>query len=230
MADGRLTATPGGVDFQRVAVFDGREAEVTLRNVGRARITVDEIWVEGPGGTYLANFTHEGPHSLLPGSECALKVRFAPMAPGPLPATLVIRSDAKLEPVLRIPLQGTGVDAWARVSPHRLDFGRIEAESSKTLVVTVENPTDMPVEVSTRLVGADKDEFSITPVTLGPGEKRELPLTFSPVIDSLSCAAVMPFKNIPATTISVVRILLSVVPPHAPPCHQVVNARSAPGS
>jgi hypothetical protein len=197
MADGRLTATPGGVDFQRVAVFDGREAEVTLRNVGRARITVDEVWVEGPDGAYLANFTHEGPHSLLPGSECALKVRFAPMETGPLPATLVIRSDAKLEPVLRIPLQGAGVDAWARVSPHRLDFGRIEADSSKTLGVTVENPTDMPVEVLPRLVGADKDEFSIAPVTLGPGEKRELPLTFSPVrVGRKSVAlAVMPCRG-----------------------------------
>src|SRR5688572_25373630 len=181
MADGRLTATPGGIDFQRVAVFDGREAEVTLRNVGRARITVQELWVEGPDGTYRAAFTHEGPHSLLPGSECKLKVRFAPLDPGALPATLVVRSDAKLEPVLRLPLQGTGVDAWARVSPRRLDFGRIEAESSKTLNVTVENPTDMPVEVTPKLVGADKEEFSIASVTLGPGETRALPLTFSPV-------------------------------------------------
>jgi hypothetical protein len=180
-ADGRLTATPAGIDFQRVAVFDGRETEVTLRNVGRARITVDEVWVEGPAGAYRAAFTHEGPHSLLPGSECKLKVRFAPMETGALPATLVIRSDAKLEPVLRLPLEGTGVDAWARVSPHWLDFGRIEAESSKTLSVTVENPTDMPVEVLPKLLGVDKDEFSIAPVTLAPWDKRELPLTFSPV-------------------------------------------------
>ncbi|WP_224245149.1 choice-of-anchor D domain-containing protein [Hyalangium gracile] len=181
MADGRLTATPAGIDFQRVAVFDGREAAVTIRNVGRSRIEVDDIWVEGPEGQYLASFSHEGPHSLLPGSECGLKVRFAPLETGELPATLVIRSDAKREPILRIPLKGAGVDAWARVSPHKLDFGRIEAESSKTLGVTVENPTDMPVEVATRLVGADKDEFSIAPVTLAAWEKRELPLTFSPV-------------------------------------------------
>ncbi len=181
MADGRLTATPGGVDFQRVAVFDGREVQVTLRNVGRARINVDDLWVEGPDEAYVAAFTHEGPHSLLPGSECVLKVRFAPLESGELPATLVIRSDAKREPVLRIPLRGAGVDASARVSPHRLDFGRIEAESSKTLAVTVENPTDMPVEVATRLVGADKDEFSISPMTLAAWEKRELSLTFNPV-------------------------------------------------
>ncbi|SEU33703.1 choice-of-anchor D domain-containing protein [Stigmatella erecta] len=182
MADGRLAVTPAGIDFQRVAIFDGREVDVTVRNVGRARLSVDDVWVEGPDGTYVAAFTHEGPHSLLPGSECAMKVRFAPLESGALPATLVIRSDSKVEPFIRIPLNGTGVDAMARVSPRRLDFGRIEADSSKTLGVKVENPTDMPVEVATRLVGADKDEFVIEPVQLAPGETRELPLTFNPVM------------------------------------------------
>ncbi|ADO72964.1 choice-of-anchor D domain-containing protein [Stigmatella aurantiaca] len=182
IADGRLAVTPAGIDFQRVAIFDGREVDVTVRNVGRARLSVDDVWVEGPDGTYVAAFTHEGPHSLLPGSECSMKVRFAPMKSGALPATLVIRSDSKVEPLLRIPLSGTGVDAIARVSPRRLDFGRIEADSSKTLSIQVENPTDMPVEVATRLVGADKGEFVIEPVMLAPGETRSLPLAFNPVV------------------------------------------------
>ncbi len=181
MADGRLTATPGGIDFQRVAVFDGHAKEVTLRNVGRSPINVNDIWVEGQNGQYLASFTLEGPHSLLPGSECGLTVSFAPLEMGELPATLVIRSDAKREPILRVPLRGTGVDARAQVSPRKLDFGRIEAESSKTLAVTVENPTDMPVEVATRPEGADKDEFSSASVSLAPWEKRELSLRFDPV-------------------------------------------------
>ena len=43
----------------------------------------------------------------------------------------------------------------------QLDFGRIEAESTKTLSFTVTNPTDMPVEVTPKLVGADRDEFSV---------------------------------------------------------------------
>ncbi|WP_223634235.1 choice-of-anchor D domain-containing protein [Corallococcus sp. EGB] len=181
VADGRLTATPGGIDFARVAVFDARESTVTLRNVGRARITVDEAWVEGPEGAYQAEFTHEGPHSLVPGSECTLKVRFAPLAQGGLPAMLVVRSDTRVEPLMRIPLNGSGVDAWARVTPRALDFGRIEADSTKTLGVTLDNPTELPVMVTPKLVGADKDEFVAAPVTVNPGERVELPLTFNPV-------------------------------------------------
>ncbi len=196
-ADSRLTATPGGIDFQRVAVFDGREAEVTLRNVGRSRIEVGDAWVEGPEGQYVASFTHEGPHSLMPGSECVLRVRFAPLEPGEMPAMLVIRSDSRREPILRIPLRGAGVDAWARVSQKKLDFGRIEVESSKTLGITVSNPTDMPVEVSARVVGEDKDEFSSEIMMLGANETRELPLTFNPVkVGRKSVAlAVMPCRG-----------------------------------
>jgi hypothetical protein len=180
IADGRLTATPGGLDFQRVAVFDGREAQVVLRNVGRARINVDEAWVEGPAGAWQVDFTHEGPHALVPGGECSLRVRFTPGEARSLPGTLVVRSDARREPLIRVRLQGEGVDAWARVSPRRLDFGRIEAESTKTLAITVTNPTDMRVEVTPKVLGADRDEFSADPVSLGPGEQREVPITFSP--------------------------------------------------
>ncbi|MCP3142601.1 choice-of-anchor D domain-containing protein [Pyxidicoccus xibeiensis] len=181
LADGRLTATPGGVDFQKVAIFDAREAEISLRNVGRARINVNEVWVEGPEGSYQAEFTHEGPHSLQPGSACTLRVRFAPPKPGALPAMLVVKSDTRIEPLLKVPLSGLGVDAWARLSPRRLDFGRIEADASKTLSLSLENPSEMPVEVTPRLVGADRDEFVLEPVTLGPGEKRDVPVTFNPV-------------------------------------------------
>lgn len=181
LADGRLTATPGGMDFEKVALFDARETEISLRNVGRAPVDVSEVWVEGPEGAYRAEFTHEGPHSLAPGSACALRVRFAPMKAGGQDAFLVVRSDTRIEPLMRIPLAGLGIDAWARVSPRMLDFGRIEADSTKTLVLTLENPTELPVEVTPRLVGADRAEFVAGPVVVAPGGSAELPLTFNPV-------------------------------------------------
>ncbi|MCK8496699.1 choice-of-anchor D domain-containing protein [Myxococcus fulvus] len=181
LADGRLTATPGGMDFQKVALYDARETEISLRNVGRAPVDVNEVWVEGPEGAYRAEFTSDVPHSLMPGSAASLKVRFAPTKEGGQPAMLVVRSDTRIEPLLRIPLTGAGVDAWARVSPRSLDFGRIEADSSKTLALSLENPTELAVEVTPRLVGADKDEFVAKSVVVEPGARVELPIQFNPV-------------------------------------------------
>src|SRR5262245_12942283 len=89
--EGELTVTPGGLDFKRVAIFDGREAEVLLRNVGRARITIRDVWVEGPAGAYVAGFIHEGPHQLGPESEAVVRVRFTPREEGPFTGSLVVR-------------------------------------------------------------------------------------------------------------------------------------------
>ncbi|QSQ16305.1 choice-of-anchor D domain-containing protein [Myxococcus landrumensis] len=180
LADGRLTATPGGMDFQRVALHDARETEISLRNVGRARINVSEVWVEGPEGAYLATFTDEGPHSLVPGSARSLRVRYTPTFEGGQDAVLVVRSDAQIEPLLRVPLSGKGVAAWARVSPGALDFGRIEADSTKTLTLTLDNPTELPVEVMPRMLGADRDEFEVSPMSVAPRSRAELALTFRP--------------------------------------------------
>ncbi|MBF5041304.1 choice-of-anchor D domain-containing protein [Aggregicoccus sp. 17bor-14] len=182
LTDGQLTVSPGGMQFQRVAVFDGREVEFTLRSVGRMTVTVQDAWVEGPAGQYVARFQDAGPHKLSPGEASQLKVRFTPLAPGDMPATLVIQTDSSKARQLRVPLTGTGVDAWARISPSRLDFGRIEADSSKTLQLALENPSDLPVEVNPKFLGTKEQqaEFSMAPLTLAPFEKREVPVTFSP--------------------------------------------------
>ncbi len=180
LTDGQHTVSPAGMQFQRVAVFDGREVEFTLRSVGRMQVTVQDAWVEGPAGQYVARFVEEGPHRLVPGADCQLRVRFTPLVPGDMPATLVIQTDSVKQGQLRVPLSGVGVDAWARISPSRLDFGRIEADSTKTLELTLTNPSDMSVEVTPKLVGADRDEFSMAPVTLAPLETRAVPVTFAP--------------------------------------------------
>lgn len=43
-------------------------AELSL--VGLRKAAVEELWAEGPEGVYPIRFTHEGPHLLIPGSEC----------------------------------------------------------------------------------------------------------------------------------------------------------------
>lgn len=180
LADGRLSVTPGGADFKRVAVFDGRAQEFTLRNVGRSPVRVLEAWIEGAEGAYVARLASEGPAQLAPGADTRVAVTFAPRASGDLAGTLVIRSDSVAEPLVRVPLSGTGVFAIAEVHPERLDFGRIEAQAEKTLTLSLYNPSDLPVQVRPRMVGADLDEFVLAEVELAPGERRALPVTFAP--------------------------------------------------
>lgn len=178
MADGQLAIEPRGVAFHRVALYDTPERALVLRNVGRVPLDVNKAWVEGPTGTWQARI--EQPCLLLPGERCRLWVRFSPLQAMAHEAVLVVSTDTLREPELRVPLSGVGVDARARLSPPRLDFGRIEANSSKALPLALENPSDLEVLVTPHLLGADGDEFSAAPVVLAPGERLELTLSFAP--------------------------------------------------
>lgn len=181
-ADGHLLAFPGALRFARVAMYSDRMLEVSLQNAGRGFLTVEAVELEGGAGegTYFAGFTHAGPHRLAPGAECPLQVRFAPLAAGEHPTALLVRTDSRNEPVIRIPLSGAGVDARATLSRDALDFGRIEAQDRKTLRLTFTNIADLPIEVGARMVGADGDEFVVPSFPLGPEEQREVEITFAP--------------------------------------------------
>lgn len=179
VADSRLMFS-GDSNFQRVAVNSTRELKVSLQNVGRSRLNILDIWVEDQDGAFRASFDHEGPHDLIPGGSCEVKLRFKPRRIGQFPAAFVVRSDSTSQPLLRIDLAGEGVDAKAVLGARRLDFGRIELGSSKERTLSLENPSDLVVSVTPTVVGADRDEFKLEPIELQPFETRELPIAFSP--------------------------------------------------
>ena len=153
-----------------------------MSNYGRAELEVIEAWTEGPEGTFKASFDDAGPHHVQPGGDCLLRVRFTPQADGAQPGTLVVRTDSVLVPLLRVPLSGEGVDVQATVAPELLDFGRIEVQARATRSLVVENVAELPTELRVRLIGADADEFRVPgAVALGPGERREIQVEWSPV-------------------------------------------------
>jgi Abnormal spindle-like microcephaly-assoc'd, ASPM-SPD-2-Hydin/Flagellar-associated PapD-like len=178
--DARLVFS-GERDFQRVPMHSTREMRVALKNIGRSPIHVLEVWTEDKDGAYLARIGHEGGCDVMAGGECEVVLRFKPRREGPFPAYFVARSDSISEPILRVPLNGIGVDARARISQSRLDFGRIELGSEKLKSLTLENPSDLSIIVTPTGIGADQDEFQFEPVTLAPFEKRTLDVLFRPI-------------------------------------------------
>lgn len=178
-ADARIMFS-GETDFRRVAMHSTREVRVNLQNVGRSRLNILDIAVEDQDGAYIAKFDHEGPHDVIPGGSCDAVIRFTPRRKGSFPAKFVIHTDSVQEPVLRVELKGEGVDARAIVQENRLDFGRIEVQSQKLKTVTLENPSDLPVKVTPRIVGAHGGEFSVQEFELAPFESRSVDVLFAP--------------------------------------------------
>lgn len=180
MADGSLMVDPGALDFGRLAIFQQKEQTVQLINAGRGRLVILDAWVEAEDGSYQTAFTHEGPHNLIAGGECSLNVKFAPTTKGDKPATLVVRTEGSLAPLFKLPIAGFAMDKALNASTTELDFGRIEAESEKTLSFDFTNPSELPVEVAPKIIGADADEFTTQSFTLQPGETRTTTVRFAP--------------------------------------------------
>src|SRR5262249_34000465 len=118
--------------------------------------------------------------TVISGGVYPINVSFAPEAEGQAQGTLWVRTDSADEPTFQLPLTGVGVLAKAHLSQRGLDFGRTEAQPPKTISLTLKNPSPLAVEVSARVVGADRDEFQPPSARLEPGEDKEVPVTFAP--------------------------------------------------
>jgi len=190
-ADGHLLAFPATLGFGRVAMYGDHTLDVDLQNAGRTPITVEEISFDGAQGAYSADLPDPEPDRLSPDEHSGMRVHFRPLAPGDQAAAMIIRTDSLNSREVRIPLAGVGVDAHAEISADTLDFGRIEAQSRKTLTLTFENTSDIEIQVGARVIGLDSDEFQAGSFTLGPFERRAAAVTFAPGRVGVKAAGLM---------------------------------------
>ncbi|HZX40849.1 MAG TPA: choice-of-anchor D domain-containing protein, partial [Myxococcaceae bacterium] len=186
--NGDLELTPATLDFQQVAVHDERTLEVTLRNRGRGRLDLTGVAIQGPsGGNWRVDVP--GQSAVLPGQAVKGGVVFRPGAPGPMTGTLLVTTDSVTSPQATVGLSGVGVEAAAALREDALDFGKIEVGMEKIRQLTLSNPSPLPVAVSGRIVGAGADEFSMSSLTLQPGETRTQDVSFHPQSAGLKRAA-----------------------------------------
>ncbi len=177
--DGQLELLPDTLDFQQVAVHDQRSMPVTLRNRGRGRLDLTGVVFQGSSGS-IFQFSVPGQAAILPGQTVKGQVVFSPGTPGPVSSTLLVNTDSVTSPQGTVQLRGVGVDAEAAVKEDALDFGKIEVGSEKLRQLTFSNASPLPVQVTGRIVGAGADEFSMSPLTLQPGETRAQDVSFHP--------------------------------------------------
>ncbi len=177
--DGALELAPEALDFQQVAVHDQRSLPLTLRNSGRGRLDLTGVAIQGAPGTTF-RFSVPGQNAILPGQTVQAEVVFQPGAAGPASGTLLVTTDSTSSPQASVGLKGVGVDAFAALKEDALDFGKIEIGAEKIRQLTLTNSSTLPVDVTGRIVGAGADEFSMSPVTLAPGQTVTQDVSFHP--------------------------------------------------
>src|SRR4051812_19082291 len=91
LADGRVGLVPGGLNFKRVALHGDSELLAQIQNIGRAPVAVEDIAIDGPSGTYTAQFVDPGEHHVvLPGDSAKVNIAFLPLQAGELAGSFVV--------------------------------------------------------------------------------------------------------------------------------------------
>lgn len=193
----QLVVAPAVIDFGNVTLNDTQTQELTLRNDGDGRLTVNAIAFTAGGDVGFAIV--EGPSEafeIVPGGEAMVVVSFTPGAEGLVNGNLQIASDAENAAVLDVPLRGTGTAqpiALIGVEPaNEVNFNNVEVGNTRSVTMTITNHGDADLTLDRVSVpeGAEAG-FAINGgpignVVLAPGDTLEVMVSFTPVAGGIA--------------------------------------------
>ncbi len=171
---------PEEIDFGPVAL--GREAvvEMTLTNLSRSSLKVGDLVPSVPN----IRVEEFAPLSLASGESRTFKAVFSPTVVGTVTGAFSITTDHKADPE-NVPVEGIGVKSLVSVMTQRLDFGRVELETTQVQNISVKNTTNVLAPLRFTVEGSDIDEYSSSlanrDMLLEPGEERQIPIAFQPI-------------------------------------------------
>lgn len=103
----QIAVAPDSLDFGLVATDSSAARLLTISNPGSAVLVIDTLFSDDPAFTIASGDTI----FLAPDSSRALEVIFAPPQVGPYQAQLTLQSNASNQPLLTLPLSGSGTPA-----------------------------------------------------------------------------------------------------------------------
>jgi hypothetical protein len=130
--------------------------EVRLRNLGNIAVHIAQLGVEGDFGS------QDGctGNVLVPGRDCAVRVRFLPRDEGPRAGRIVALDTAGRAVVAQ--LQGMGAAPHVSLQPAALDLGDVRLGTSAEGTVTATNTGTWPLTVHDPLfAGPDAADFTL---------------------------------------------------------------------
>ncbi|MFN7130982.1 MAG: choice-of-anchor D domain-containing protein, partial [Myxococcales bacterium] len=171
------------MDYGPVALGSASIRELKISNRGRAQIHVSGLNIPAPFS--VSGFPAEGVY-LASGQERRFEVVFSPPVEGVYRGGLEVFADDREEP-RAVSLLGRGVKAFVTCRPDPLDYGRVSIGTNKVLGVECTNQGELKAAVAFRISGQDAEQFTsdlikqgVGVVTFGPGESRQLPISFAP--------------------------------------------------
>jgi hypothetical protein len=183
-----LVIDPASQDWGSILVGTSSSKTFVIRNDGSADLDVTATTLGGPNAAAFSIQAGGAPFTLAPEQTRDLVIGFDPPSTGTMTASLHVVSNDPDVSDLGVPLSGLGVATPVpalTIEPTSYDYGDVFDGAAAGRMFEVRNDGTATLSVTmTSLVGADAAAFSIDtgggPFALGPGEARDLEITFRP--------------------------------------------------
>ncbi len=166
------------LDFGETGVNVSEEMTLTISNIGIEDLVVSYISIEGD--YFSVDFEDE--FTIVPDEETDVAVTFIPEERGNFEGTLTITSNDEENEEVEVSLIGEGVGPVISVNPHELNFGVVGIDLTEELPLTIRNRGLNDLVISS--ISNETEFFTYQfdeEITLEPGSRIEIPVTFSPV-------------------------------------------------
>jgi hypothetical protein len=166
-----IDVNPPALDFGSVEIPSTATRTVTLQNLGGAALTVTGLTLTGSAEFEFGATVPFPPFVLGPGASTDVSIDYSPVDENSDSGTLEVESDDPDEPLVSVPLSGTGVAPASlcdiNVSPLSLDLGTVDVGTLVTGWVFLSNTGPEDCVVSAMSLTGDPD-FSFNPATVPP--------------------------------------------------------------
>ncbi|MBL8924521.1 MAG: choice-of-anchor D domain-containing protein [Myxococcaceae bacterium] len=194
VATGPAISIPAPFNVGVGAVGVPLSVALTVSNPGEATLQVTGAWFDGG-----VEFAVDGGVTSVPaGSSRPLQIVMTAAGTGTRRDTLLVTSNAG---PLQVPVTGFGSGPAITIAPPALDGGTVRAGASATATLTISNPGDQALTISSALVsGPDAAQFSVVttlPLSVPAAASRPLVLRFSPASPSAHVATLELTTNAP---------------------------------
>src|SRR5690606_233086 len=110
------------------------------------------------------------PRLLEPGETVTLQVTFDPSDPGEALTSIRIVSNDYGQPIVVVPVQGTGLGPILELAPAAVDFGEQLVGTTSLMTITLANvsPANVPLVLDLQLADSGGRAFAIASVPASP--------------------------------------------------------------
>ncbi|MCX6622522.1 MAG: choice-of-anchor D domain-containing protein, partial [Acidobacteria bacterium] len=198
----------GDVEFGQALVHNTASQTVVIRNSGDGPAAIGPITIDSD----LFEVVDRGEQfTLQAGEKAEIELSFTPRTEGTQAATVTIPHNTSQSP-FTLGLIGLGVftaTPLIKVNPASVDFGALDAGSSRTVKLVVKNLGLLALSVDAISITGDRFQFvnPVSPFQLDPGANQMIAVKFSPNAGGAAAGSVDITSNDPANP--VLKVLLA---------------------